>query len=68
MSFFGKNFIKVFLWLLIFTILLNWSFNLLNEPSSIANIIGAIIIAFNAWLTAETKCFTSIHFRKNKKD
>lgn len=62
------HYLKFVLWIICFSILIDISFSLLNASSSVANIIGFIIIAFNAWLTVETKCFLNIHFKKNKKD
>ena len=61
-------YIKIVSWIICFSILIDISFSLLNESSSIANIIGFAIMAFNIWMTAKTKCFLNINFKKNKKD
>jgi hypothetical protein len=44
-----------------------WGFNLINLPSTIANIIGLAIIVAVAYISAKTKCFTTINFNNKQK-
>lgn len=62
-----SNAVKIFIWLLFVMSTTTWGFNLINLPSTVANIIGLAIIVAVAYVSAKTKCFTKINFNKKQK-
>lgn len=59
--------VKIFIWLVFVMGTTTWGFNLINLPSTIANIIGLAIILAVAYVSAKTKCFTTINFNNKQK-
>lgn len=62
---------KVFL--VVFTLLvamgvIGFGFDLLSEPSTIANIIGVILILVTIYVTIKTKCLTTLFKKQNEKN
>lgn len=62
-----NNALKIFIWLLFVMGTTTWGFNLINLPSTVANIIGLAIIVAVAYISAKTKCFTTINFNNKQK-
>jgi type III secretory pathway component EscT len=58
--------VKVAIWFVCFMLLLDWSFGLITQPSTIANLLGIALAIFTFCLTLKTKCFTTITFKKHK--
>lgn len=43
-----------------------WACSMLTKPSTVANIVGAIVVVLYLLLSIETKCFTSINLINKK--
>jgi hypothetical protein len=63
-----KNSIKFFIWLLVVILTTTWGFDLINLPSTIANLIGVTLLFAIGCISVKTKCFTTINLTKNKKE
>lgn len=61
-----KTTFKLIAWLVCFILALNFSFSLLSESSTIANIIGCFALGATVAYSVETKCFTQ--FKKQKEN
>ena len=57
---------KLIAWLICFLIAVDVSFGLMNESSTVANIIGCFLLGASAGYSVQTKCFTQ--FKKNKNE
>ena len=55
---------KLIAWLICFLIAVDVSFGLMNESSTVANIIGCFLLGASAGYSVKTICFTQ--FKKNK--
>ena len=62
-----NNMLKIFIWLLFVMSTTTWGFNLINLPSTVANIIGLAIIVAVVYVSVKTKCFTTINFNNKQK-
>lgn len=62
-----NNILKFFIWLLFVMSTTTWGFNLINLPSSIANIVGLSLLFAVGYISIKTKCFTTITFNKKTK-
>lgn len=62
-----NNILKFFIWLLFVMGTTTWGFNLINLASTVANIIGLAIIVAVVYVSAKTKCFTTINFNNKQK-
>ena len=67
----NMNLEKVFL--IIFTLLIamgvvSFGFDLLTEASTIANVIGVILILVTLYVTIKTKCLTTLIKNKDEKN
>ena len=58
--------VKVAIWFVCFMLFLDCSFELITQPSTIANLLGIALAIFTFYLTLKTKCFTTITFKKHK--
>lgn len=63
-----KNFIKVAIWLLITMYAVTKGLDMLSTTNTVENIIGFIILMAMLVITLETKCLTSIKFKKDEKN
>lgn len=63
-----KNWIKFVICVVLATICADWAFDLINTSSTIANLAGIALLLVEAYVLVETKCFTDIKLKKNKKD
>lgn len=61
------NAVKIFIWLLLVMPATTWGFNLINLPSTFANIFGACLIFAWGYISIKTKCFTTIKFNNKQK-
>lgn len=43
-----------------------WTCSMLTKPSTVANIVGAIVVVLYLLLSIKTKCFTSINLINKK--
>lgn len=59
-------YVKVAIWFVCFMLLLDCAFELITQPSTIANLLGIALAIFTFCLTLKTKCFTTITFKKHK--
>lgn len=59
-------YVKVAIWFVCFMLLLDWSFELITQSSTIANLIGIAIAIATFYFTLKTKSFTTITFKKHK--
>lgn len=59
--------ILILVWLIIFFVLLNAGYSLINQASTIANIVGVVVLFFTVLVSIKTKCFTSIKFTNKQK-
>lgn len=62
-----NNVVKIFIWLLAVMVATTWGFNLINLPSTVANIFGLAIIIAVVYVSVKTKCFTTINFNNKQK-
>lgn len=62
-----NNILKFFIWLVFVMGATTWGFNLINLPSTIANIIGFAINVAVVYVSVKTKCFTTINFNNKQK-
>lgn len=67
MSAVSKRAIAVAIWFVSFTIGLRIGFHLINLSSTIANIIGFMVVLGIFIFSFETKCFTLNKFKKHEK-
>ena len=63
-----KKTIKFITWLVCFTLALNFGLNLLNESSTMANIIGLFIVGTAIAYSVQTGCFYTFKNKNEKKD
>ena len=63
-----KKTIKFITWLVCFTLALNFGLNLLNESSTMANIIGLFIVGTAIAYSVQTGCFYTFKNKNKKKD
>ena len=63
-----KKTIKFLTWLVCFTLAFNFGLNLLNESSTMANIIGLFIVGTTIAYSVKTGCFYTFKNKNKKKD
>lgn len=56
--------IKIAIWFILFMALLTLGLNMVSEPNTIKNVIGFFIIVAIVFISIETKCLTTINFKK----
>lgn len=61
-----KKVIKITLWIIFFMLMLSFGFDMINMSSTIANILGFVLIIASVVLSIKTQCFTSIKLSNNK--
>lgn len=63
-----KKTIKFITWLVCFTLAFNFGLDLLNESSTLANIIGLFIVGTIFGYSVQTRCFYVFKDKTEKKD
>ena len=63
-----KKAIKFLTWLVCFTLAFNFGLDLLNESSTMANIIGLFIVGTAIAYSVQTGCFCTFKNKNEKKD
>ena len=63
-----KKTIKFITWLVCFTLAFNFGLNLLNESSTMANIIGLFIVGTAIAYSVQTGCFYTFKNKNEKKN
>ena len=63
-----KKTIKFLTWLVCFTLAFNFGLNLLNESSTMANIIGLFIVGTAIAYSVQTGCFYTFKNKNEKKN
>lgn len=63
-----KKTIKFIAWLICFTLVFNFGLDLLNESSTMANIIGLFIVGTAITYSVQTGCFYTFKNKNEKKD
>lgn len=63
-----KKTIKFIAWLICFTLAFNFGLDLLNESSTMANIIGLFIVGTTTAYSVQTGCFYTFKNKNEKKD
>jgi hypothetical protein len=61
-----SNLIKIPIWFICFVLVLNFALDMVNESSTVANIIGILVAVFAVYVSVKTECFTNINLKKNK--
>lgn len=61
-----KRVIIVSIWFILTMAVFTWTCSMLTKPSTVANIVGAIVVVLYLLLSIETKCFTSINLINKK--
>lgn len=56
------------IWLISFIALLDISLDMINNASTVSNIIGVCLLATIVWVSIKTKCLTNIKNKKDEKD
>lgn len=64
----NSKWLKIVAWVLCLLIAVDWTFDLINLSSTIANLIGVAIGIGFAWISVKTKCFTEINFKNTNKN
>lgn len=59
----ASKIILILAWVIIFFFLLGVGYDLINKPSTVANIVGVIVLIFTVLGSIKTKCFTSIKIK-----
>ena len=59
---------KAVVWFIFATFTYSWAFELITMASTVANLVGIVVVAFVTWVTLKTKCFTTITFKTNKNE
>lgn len=63
-----KKTIKFITWIVCFTLAFNFGLNLLNESSTMANIIGLFIVGTAIAYSVQTGCFYTFKNKNEKKN
>ena len=63
-----KKTIKFLTWFVCFTLAFNFGLNLLNESSTMANIIGLFIVGTAIAYSVQTGCFYTFKTKNEKKN
>lgn len=63
-----KKYWKAVVWFILAIFAYSWAFELITMASTIANIVGVVVVAFATWITIKTNCFTSITFKTHKNE
>ena len=61
-----SNLIKIPVWFICFVLVLNFALDMVNESSTVANVIGILIAVFAVYVSVKTEFFTNINLKKNK--
>lgn len=61
-----SNLIKIPVWFICFVLVLNFALDMVNESSTVANVIGILIAVLAVYVSVKTECFTNINLKKNK--
>lgn len=61
-----SNLIKIPIWFICFVLVLNFALDMVNESSTVANVIGILIAVLAVYVSVKTECFTNINLKKNK--
>ena len=56
---------KFAVWFVIFIILITLGLEMISAPNTIENVIGFFMVVATLYLSAKTKCLTTLKFRKN---
>lgn len=62
-----RNVNLVTVWIILTMLIVDFSFDLINQPSTIANLVGIAILVLFATFSVSTKCLTKIISKKNEK-
>ena len=63
-----KTTLKLTAWLVCILLAIDFSFGLMNERSTVANIIGCFILGASFAYSVKTRCFTQFKNKENEKD
>lgn len=63
-----KPLYKAIIWFILVIAMLNIAFSLINKASSVANMVGLVIIFLTIYISDKTKLFTNIKIKKNEKN
>ena len=63
-----KKTITFIVWLVCFTMAFNFGLDLLNERSTLANIIGLLIVGTTVTYSIQTRCFNTFKNEKKNED
>lgn len=61
-----SNLIKIPIWFICFVLVLDFALDMVNESSTVANVIGILIAVLAVYVSVKTECFTNINLKKNK--
>lgn len=62
-----RNINLIIAWVILTMLIVDFSFELINQPSTVANLIGIAILVIFATFSVSTKCLTKIVSKKNEK-
>lgn len=62
-----RNINLIIVWVILTMLIVDFSFELINQPSTVANLIGIAILVIFATFSVSTKCLTKIVSKKNEK-
>ena len=60
--------IKLVVWVILFTILLNVGFSMITMPNTIGNVIGFLLIVAIVVISIKTKCLISIKLQRKHEE
>lgn len=64
----NSNWVKVMIWFLAIIFFTDLAFDLIILASTIANLVGLLVIIGIVWVSVKTKCFTEINFKNKNKN
>ena len=60
--------IKLVIWVILFTILLNVGFSMITMPDTIGNVIGFLLVVAIVVISIKTKCLISIKLQRKHEE
>ena len=60
--------IKLVVWIIFFTILLNVGFSMITMPNTIGKVIGFLLVVAIVVISIKTKCLTSIKLQRKHEE
>ena len=63
-----NNRFKIMLWIVVFFAMVGCICELLTMASTIANVLGLVLLLTTIYISIKTQCFTKLKIKKNEKN